>query len=142
MQLLTIGDKTFSSKTSAIKFYKEILDKYNFGETLSDEDAKYLIALGFKEEGTPEEVAEFSEEVVADFYEDNDESFDKLLGVMVDRHPDFRTTKCFLIPPLLRWNDYLSFNLRQKSYLYCSCNTYSTLRRDGTRRERNFIEEI
>lgn len=80
MQLLTIGDKTFSSKTSAIKFYKEILDKYNFGETLSDEDAKYLIALGFKEEGTPEEVAEFSEEVVADFYEDNDESFDKLLS--------------------------------------------------------------
>jgi len=49
---ITIGDKTFSSKTSAIKFYKSILDRYNFGEILSDDDAKFLIALGYKEEGT------------------------------------------------------------------------------------------
>jgi len=93
---ITIGDKTFSSKTSAIKFYKEILDKYNFGETLSDEDAKFLIALGFQEEGTPEEVAELAEEIVGDFYENDDGEYSwNLLGVMVDRHPDFRTTKCF-----------------------------------------------
>lgn len=92
---ITIGDKTFSSKTSAIKFYKEILDKYNFGEILSNEDAKILIALAIKEDGTPEEVAEFAEDFVADFNEDKDESFDRLRGVMVDRHLDFRTTKCF-----------------------------------------------
>lgn len=92
---ITIGDKTFSSKTSAIKFYKEILDKYNFGEILSNEDAKILIALAIKEDGTPEEVAEFAEDFVADFNEDKDESFDRLRGVMVDRHLDFRNTKCF-----------------------------------------------
>jgi len=93
---ITIGDKTFSSKTSAIKFYKKILDKYNFGETLSDEDAKHLIALGFKEEGMPEEVANIAEEMVANFYIVDEETVsNKLYGVMVDRHQDFRTTKCF-----------------------------------------------
>lgn len=93
---ITIGEKTFTSKTLAIKFYKEILDKYNFGETLLDEDAKHLIALSLKEEGTPEEVAGLAEEIVADFYENDEGTYSwNLLGVMVDRHPDFRTTKCF-----------------------------------------------
>jgi hypothetical protein len=93
---ITVGDKTFTSKTSAIKFYKEILDRYDFGGKLSDEDAKCLIQLGFKEEGTPEEVAELAEEIVADFHKNDEEiPYRKLLGVMVDRHPDFRTTKCF-----------------------------------------------
>jgi|GEM_PF-791190 hypothetical protein len=66
---ITIGDKTFSSKTSALKFYKEILNKHNFGEKLSDEDSKHLIALGFKEEGPPEEVAKLAETIVANFKE-------------------------------------------------------------------------
>lgn len=93
---ITIGDKIFSSKTSAIKFYKDILNKYNFGEILSDEDAKHLIALNLKEEGTPEEVAKLSEEIVGDFYENDEGAYSwNLLGVMVDRHQDFRTTKCF-----------------------------------------------
>lgn len=93
---ITIGDKTFPSKKAALAFYKEIIDKYDFGEKLTDEDAKSLINLGFKEEGTPEEVAEIAEEMVVNFYKsDEDVLSNKLLGVMVDRHPDFRTTKCF-----------------------------------------------
>ena len=97
---ITIGNKTFSSKTSAIKFYKEILDKYNFGETLSDEDATHLIALSFKEEGTPEEVAEYAEDCVYGFESDDEEynqwfTENRITGVVVDRHQDFRTTKCF-----------------------------------------------
>ncbi|MBE0505839.1 MAG: DUF3223 domain-containing protein [Marinospirillum sp.] len=93
---ITVGNKTFPSKKAALSFYKQIIDRYGFGENLSDEDAKSLIALGFKEEGTSEEVAEIAEEMVADFYKNGDEiPSRKLQGVMVDRHPDFRTTKCF-----------------------------------------------
>jgi len=93
---ITVGDRTFSSKKAALTFYKQIIDRYGFGEKLSDEDAKSLIKLGFKEEGTPEEVAELAEGMVADFHKNDDEiPSSKLLGVMVDRHPDFRTTKCF-----------------------------------------------
>jgi|APCry4251928276_1046603.scaffolds.fasta_scaffold40343_3 hypothetical protein len=97
---VTIGNKTFSSKTSALKFYKEILNKYNFGETLSDEDAIHLIALGVKEEGTPEEIAEYAQDCIYG-YESDDEEYNKwftenrITSVVVDRHPDFRTTKCF-----------------------------------------------
>ncbi|MBE0471230.1 MAG: DUF3223 domain-containing protein [Methyloprofundus sp.] len=94
---ITVGNRIFSSKKAALAFYKQIIDRYNFGEKLSDEDAISLIALGFKEDGTPEEVAELAEEMVADFHKNNDDEIppNKLLGVMVDRHPDFRTTKCF-----------------------------------------------
>ncbi len=53
---ITVGDRIFPSKKAALAFYKQIIDRYNFGEKLSDEDAKSLIQLGFKEEGTPEEV--------------------------------------------------------------------------------------
>ncbi|MGI5829371.1 MAG: DUF3223 domain-containing protein [Bradymonadia bacterium] len=93
---ITIGDKTFSSKKAALEFYKKIIDRYDFRERLSDEDTKSLIALGFKEMGTPEEVSGFADEIVADFFGDSVKARSrKLLGVMVDRHPDFRTTKCF-----------------------------------------------
>ncbi|MBQ0760546.1 MAG: hypothetical protein KKF24_02330 [Gammaproteobacteria bacterium] len=85
---ITVGNKTFPSKKAALAFYKQIIDRYGFGENLSDEDAKSLIALGFKEEGTSEEVAELAEEMVADFHKHDEEiPSRKLLGVMVDRHP-------------------------------------------------------
>lgn len=92
---ITIGDSVFPSKKAALEFYKQIIDMYEFGQKLSDEHAKSLIALGFKEEVTPEELTEFAEETVADFQKNDEIQSTKLHGIMVDRHPEFRTTKCF-----------------------------------------------
>lgn len=93
---ITVGDKTFSSKTEALKFYKKIFDKYSFGESLNNEDAKHIIALAFKDLDSPEETTEFAEDVVADFDVSPEElNEDRILSIMVVRHPEFRTTKCF-----------------------------------------------
>lgn len=93
---ITIGAKVFSSKTAALNFYKNIFDKYTFGESLTDCDAKNLIALCCKEFGTPEEVEDFAKDSVESFSKGLDEkNIDRILNVMVDRHPEFRTTKCF-----------------------------------------------
>ncbi len=64
---ITIGNKIFSSKNAALKFYKEILNKYDYGEIISNDDVKYLMVLSFKEEGRPEDINKLSEEIVADF---------------------------------------------------------------------------
>jgi len=92
---ITIGSDTYSSKTAALKFYKKILNKYDFESKLNREDAKYIIALAFKECGTPEEITEFSEDVVSGFNEVFEGEEDRILSVIVDRHLEFRTTKCF-----------------------------------------------
>ncbi len=92
---ITIGNKIFSSKNAALKFYKEILNKYDYGEIISNDDVKYLMVLSFKEEGRPEDINKLSEEIVADFSKKNNEKDWNFHGVMVDRHLDFRTTKCF-----------------------------------------------
>lgn len=103
---ITIGDRTFPSKTAALKFYKQIFDRYGFGDSLNSEDAKHLIALGYKDFGTPEEVADFSVEAVAEFDECHSEIDNKILSVMVDRHPEFRTTKCFYFVGLFNGEKY------------------------------------
>ncbi len=92
---ITIGDTTFASKTAALQFYKEILNKYDFNEIITDDDAKHLLVLSLKEEGKPEDINKLSEEIVADFSKNNNDKDWDFHGVMVDRHLDFRTTKCF-----------------------------------------------
>ncbi len=92
---ITIGNKTFASKSSALKFYKEILSKYDFGEIITDDDAKYLMMLNFRDEGKPEDIYKLSEEIVADFSKNNSDKDWSFHGVMVDRHLEFKATKCF-----------------------------------------------
>ncbi|MDO6680661.1 DUF3223 domain-containing protein [Oceanobacter sp. 5_MG-2023] len=93
---ITIGNNVFPSKTAALKFYKQIFDKYSFGESLNDEDAKHIISLAFKDTGSSDEVDEFAEGVVSGLGIFPDElNENKILNVMVVRHPEFRTTKCF-----------------------------------------------
>jgi len=42
---IEIGSKKFESKKSALDFYKKILNKYDFNESLNDEDYQYLLDL-------------------------------------------------------------------------------------------------
>ena len=42
---LVIGDKTFQFKKDAVIYYREILNKYNFEESLNDLDFNDLIDL-------------------------------------------------------------------------------------------------
>lgn len=90
---ITIGNQTFTSKKSALDFYKDILSRYDFGETLSNEDTTHIMMLAFKDEDNSEKVIQQVNEMVADFK--NDIPLYGLRGIMVDKHPDFQSTKCF-----------------------------------------------
>lgn len=98
---ITIGKKTFPSKKSATKFYKDILDSYNFGEKLNNSDAEALIVLvATSEDTTPAETLEYAQDCIYGYISEDEEynewfANNRITGVVVDRHPDFRTTKCF-----------------------------------------------
>ena len=44
-QMIKIGDKEFKFKKDALKYYKEILNSYNFGEILTDNHYNDIIDL-------------------------------------------------------------------------------------------------
>lgn len=82
---ITIGDKTFDSKSKALVFYKDILNSYEVGDCLSEDDCKNISNLVY--------MGLDSEEVKA--YEE--ETGDYVKSVMIDNHPEFRNTKCFFL---------------------------------------------
>ena len=80
---LKIGFRKFTSKTQALAFYKAILNTYKVGEKLNVHDfesLRNLIYRNFK-----------NEEIEA--YEK--ETGNYLKAIIVDSHPNFKTTKCF-----------------------------------------------
>jgi len=84
---ITIGDKTFSSKSKAQSFYKGILNSYEVGEELSEEDCKNISDLVYMDCGLDNEEISAYEEETGDY----------IKSVMVDYHPEFRSTKCFFL---------------------------------------------
>jgi hypothetical protein len=82
---ITIGDKTFDSKSKALVFYKDILNSYEVGDCLSEDDCKNISNLVY--------MGLSSEEVKA--YEE--ETGDYIKSVVIDTHPEFRNTKCFFL---------------------------------------------
>lgn len=52
---LKIGKRTFKFKKDALAFYKSILNSYNFGESLSDEDYNSIVDLLFHDTDKDEE---------------------------------------------------------------------------------------
>ena len=80
---VTIGKKEFTSKTQALTFYKTILNAYNVGEELNTQDFESLKSLVYR-----------------DFENEGIEAYEKEMGdylksIIVDLHPDFKSTKCF-----------------------------------------------
>ncbi len=55
---LRIGERTFKYKKDALSFYKSILNSYNFGKSLSDEDFDSVLDLLFYEIDTNEDEEE------------------------------------------------------------------------------------
>lgn len=90
---ISIGQNLFSSKTKAIEFYKEILNKYQFGEILSSEDAQQITILAFKDDFVAEDLADYAVGCLTITCEDEIEWV--LTSIIVDRHLDFRKVKCF-----------------------------------------------
>ena len=108
---ITIGDKTFVSKSKALAFYKDILNSYEVGKELNEEDFKNIFDLVHMD-FINEEITAYKEE-----YDDDDkmdiitivqqirdmindygwETGDYIRSVMVDFHPEFRSTKCFFL---------------------------------------------
>jgi len=111
---ITIGDKTFDSKSKALAFYKDILNSYQIGKNLNKEDFQSvfdLVHMDFIAERIKEYEAEYNAEYdgdkinlihivqqIRDIIKDYGwETGDYIKSVMVDFHPDFRSTKCFYI---------------------------------------------
>ena len=82
---IIIGNKEFTSKTQALAFYKTILNAYKVGEELNAQDWESIKNLVYRDFE--------SEEIEA--YEK--ETGDYLKSVMVDFHPDFKSTQCFFL---------------------------------------------
>ena len=93
---ITIGEMIFTSKTAALSHYKTMLAKYSFGSIVDDEDYSQLIDLA--NYVTPDkETYSLDESVgVSDRSDEfDDEEVNIVDEIVVDRHPFFRTTKCF-----------------------------------------------
>ena len=82
---ISIGDRSFDSKSKALAFYKDILNSYKVGEELSEDDYKKVVDLVYMGYGKDEIKA----------YETD--TGDYIKSVIVDYHPDFRSTKCFFL---------------------------------------------
>ena len=82
---IRIGSQEFASKTQALLFYKMILNSYQAGEELNEQDYQSIKNLVYRDFE--------SEEIEA--YEK--ETGDYVKSVIVDFHPDFKNTKCFFL---------------------------------------------
>lgn len=109
---ITIGTKIFKSKSEALAFYKNILGSYEFGDLLRPEDFNYLFDLKYANEITCEielYKSEYSKEYDGEKLDDESlvqrirsdiiyyhmEINDPLISISVERHPEFKGTKCF-----------------------------------------------
>jgi Protein of unknown function (DUF3223) len=108
---LNIGDKTFSSKSKALAFYKDILNSYDAGEELNKEDYTCVMDLihrdyineevdyyqsenDDKEENNISLLVQKIREKIQDSEVETDEH---ISSIIVDYHPEFRSTKCFFL---------------------------------------------
>ena len=111
---ITIGEKTFDSKSKALTFYKDILNTYEVGKELNEEDFQSvfdLVHMDFIAEEIKAYESEYNAEydgdkmnVIAIVKRTRDiimdygwETGDYINSIMIDFHPDFRSTKCFYI---------------------------------------------
>lgn len=111
---ISIGDKTFGSKSKALAFYKNILNSYRVGETLSEEDYTNIIDLVYadfiKEEITAYETeydAEYDgekmnvkclvQQIREQIQDYGYETGEHISSAKVDYHPEFSSVKCFFL---------------------------------------------
>ena len=84
---LKIGEKTFKYKKDALTFYKSILNSYNFGKSLSDEDFESVLDLLFYDRDTNEDEKKenLNDEQTFDLKCDPDEDEDENFKPLDDR---------------------------------------------------------
>ena len=111
---VTIGEKIFDSKSEALAFYKNILNSYDVGKALNEEDFKNVFDLVYMDFFADEikayeaeynaecdgnkmsvsAIVQQTREIIKDY---EWETGDYLNSVIVDYHPDFSSTKCFVL---------------------------------------------
>lgn len=105
---IAIGDKTFGSKSKALAFYKDILNSYNVGETLNDDDYTNVVDLVYMDfireeiktyepeyDGEKMNVMLLVKRIREQIHDYGYETGEHMSSVKVDYHPEFRSTKCF-----------------------------------------------
>jgi hypothetical protein len=107
-----IGAKAFRSKSEALALYKTILGSYEIGTKIRSEDFDLLFDLKYAEEirneialyeeeydvehdGEKLDTATLVREIRTDMQDYLRESGNPLISISVDRHPEFRSTRCF-----------------------------------------------
>jgi len=86
---IKIGALDFKTKKSATEFYRSILNKYEVGSSVDDEDFSYLIdLLNYNSDKNSVLLNEESKD------EADDELF-TLDNIFIDYHPIYKKTKCF-----------------------------------------------
>lgn len=111
---ITIGDKIFASKSKALAFYKGILNSYEVGKELNEDDFESIFDLVYmdfiKEEiksyeteydadydGEKKDITDIVQQIREHIQDYGYETGDHIKSVMVDNHPEFRNTKCFFL---------------------------------------------
>jgi hypothetical protein len=111
---ITIGDKTFASKSKALAFYKNILNSYEVGKELNGEDSKNVFDLVYMDiigeeikayeteydaeyDGVKKNIIAIVQQARERIQDYGYETGDYIKSVMVDNHPEFRNTKCFFL---------------------------------------------
>lgn len=87
---IVINDKIFKTKKSALEFYKNILNKYEPGSSLDDDDFLHIVDL------VNYQPASAYEDEVLPAPEENGEVME-IDDVFVDFHPVFKKAKCFFV---------------------------------------------
>lgn len=120
-QPLTIGNKTYKYKKDALAFYREILNTYNFGESLSDAHYDDLIdLLDYSNANAIEDSDEiFEEKIKTENINDNfeEEESDLIIEDIKVSKVQFNT-KCFELFYNDGTSDYISYLMiiNNKSY--------------------------
>lgn len=111
---ISIGDKAFGSKSKALAFYKDMLNRYEVGRELNREDFKSIFDLVYmdfiKEEikayeteynadygGEKKDITDIVQQIREHIQDYGYETGDHIKSVIVDIHPEFRNTKCFFL---------------------------------------------
>ena len=115
---IIIGDKTFGSKSKALEFYKNILNFYDAGKTVSSDDYTSVMDL-FYMEYLNEEIAAcrsggnvntdltpLVQKIRENFQDIWFEIDGPVSAVKVDYHPEFLSTKCFYLMQDRNWHLY------------------------------------
>ncbi len=106
---IRVGEQEYASKASALEFYKRILDSYQVGDELSAQDARSVIELALR--GVKPSINQpsctqdarsvielaFREWSAEDIEAYKIETGGRCMSVVVDYHPQFKSTKCFFL---------------------------------------------